>query len=91
MDDKVVEHMAKQEACQSLLHKYVKQCIEEFGCEPTRDAVEWFSMIISRELAEEYAREHLHKKAIPHEKSVDQIESPQSPTSGTEDSVLQKR
>lgn len=73
MDDKVVENMAKQEACQSILHKYVKQCIEEFGCEPTRDAIEWFSMIISRELAEEYAREHLHKKAPASDNAVDQI------------------
>lgn len=62
MDDKLIEKMAKQEGCQSLLHKLVKQCIEEFGCEETRDALEWFSMIIGRELAEDYARKHLHKK-----------------------------
>jgi hypothetical protein len=63
LSEEVIDKMTKQEGCQSILHKYVKLCIEEFGCEPTRDAIEWFSCILSRELAEEYAQKVFHKKA----------------------------
>jgi hypothetical protein len=62
LDDKMIDKMTKQEGCQSLLTSLVKQCIEEFGCEATQDALDWFAGIIGRELAEEYARNHFHIK-----------------------------
>ena len=73
LSEKVIDQMTKQEACQSVLHNYIRHCIENYGLEATRNAIEWFSMIISNELAENYAREHLYKKESASDKHLDQI------------------
>ena len=53
LNNQQVEKLTKQEACQSILHKHVKYCMETFGCEPTQEALEWFYGVIGRELDKE--------------------------------------